>query len=226
MNHKELCKITADWAIKNAFIALYEYQSYATSEFPDVFVVGSIYTTLYEIKTSRADFISDAHKDARKKWKPKGYLQIGDYKRVRSCGKFCPLPQYEVINFNLCKNCDYFAGKTTHYDRKTYQTVDAVYCTYDGGAILKWVTENPELYYIEKPHLGVMRYFVCENEIIKESDLPEGWGLYWVKNGRFYLKHESKKFKPNLLEERNIITHAFRRYASGDSTGIIVNTYK
>lgn len=224
MNHKELCLMAAKRFLKDGIIALYEYQSYATSEFPDVLIVGNGWTTLYEIKTSRSDFLADASKVARKKWRSKGYVEIGNYKRVRECGNFCPLPKHDIINLSECKKCDYFDRKTKHYN-KQYQEVEAVLCTYDGGAIAKWIAENPELYYIEKPHLGDHRYFVCEGEIIKPDEVPEGWGLYWVKGGKFYLKRESNKWRPNVLEERNIVTHAFRRYASGDSTGILVNSY-
>lgn len=225
MTHSELCKATAERFIKNGMLALYEYQSYATSEFPDVLVVGNGWTTLYEIKTSRSDFLADAKKDARKKWSPKGYVRF-EYVRIRSCGSFCPLPKHDIISLVGCKNCDYFDGKTKHYN-KQYQEVEAVRCICDGGrgATTKWINENPELYYIEKPHLGDHRYFVCEGEIIKPEDLPEGWGLYWIRGGKFYLKHESKKWRPNVFEERNIVTHAFRRWVSGDSTGILVNAY-
>jgi len=53
-----------------------------------------------------------------------------------------------------------------------------------------------EIDLIEKRHLGNIRYFVCPAGVIPVEKVPEGWGLYWYK------------------------------YASGDSTGILVNTYK
>jgi len=205
-------------------IALYEYQSYATAEFPDVLIVGNCWTILFEIKTSRSDFLADANKSARRKWDPKGYAQIVNYKRIRSCGSFCPIPKHGIISIAECKNCDYYEGKTKHYN-KQYQEAEAVKCTYNSGAILKWISENPELYYIEKPHLGNKRYFVCADEIIRPDDLPEGWGLYWYNGGKFFLKQESKKWRSNVFEERNIIAHAFRRWVSGDHTGILVNAY-
>lgn len=225
MTHGELCKATAERFIKDGMLALYEYQSYATGEFPDVLIVGNGWTTLYEIKTSRSDFLADSHKDARTKWRPKGYMKFNTI-HVRAYGCFCPLPTHPIIEFSMCKKCEFFCGKTTQYNEEL-KAVERVKCNCDGGreATIRWITENPELYYIEKPHLGELRYFVCEGEIIKPEDLPEGWGLYWVKGGRFYLKQESKKWRPNVFEERNIITHAFRRWVSGDSTGILVNSY-
>ena len=41
---------------------------------------------------------------------------------------------------------------------------------------------------------GDKRYYVCYGDFIKLEDLPEGWGLYWYINGKFYLKRESKDF--------------------------------
>jgi hypothetical protein len=92
--------------------------------------------------------------------------------------------------------------------------------------------ENPELVYVQPSHLGSKRYYVCPWGLIKVEDLPEGWGLYYYKdgdlrykNGKFRLIKESAKFRSNLRKENDLAIHAFRRYASGDSTGILVNTY-
>ena len=78
---------------------------------------------------------------------------------------------------------------------------------------------------LEKEHLGNYRYFVCPDGIIPIEEVPEGWGLLYYKHGKFYRKKESGKFRSNLRAENNLIIHALRRYASGDSTGILVNTY-
>jgi hypothetical protein len=172
MNHYELCRAVAERVVKRAWVALYEYQSYATDEFPDVLTFGSGGTVLYEIKTSRADFLADAKKDARKKWRPKV----------------------------------------------------AIFRTRDEDKLLLKAL-GPELFYIEKPHLGSTRYFVCEPGVIEKSDLPEGWGLYWFKGGKMFLKAKSKKWRPDVHSERNILAHALRRFANGNSTGILVNMY-
>lgn len=170
--HFELCKAVAERLAGKAWIVLYEYQSYATNEFPDVLIFTGRGTTLFEIKISRSDFLADAKKEARKKWRPKVGL------------------------FRLHEKAD-----------------------------LQIRALAPELYYIERPHFGSRRYFVCEPEIIQRTELPEGWGLYWFKCGRMFKKAESKKWRPDVHSERNILAHALCRYASGDHTGIIVKTY-
>jgi hypothetical protein len=83
----------------------------------------------------------------------------------------------------------------------------------------------PELFYIQRPHLGRDRYFVCEPGLIAPAEVPDGWGLLWYRGGKLYRKVESKNWRPDVHAERNILAHAFRRYASGDHTGILVNTY-
>ncbi|MBL8968242.1 MAG: hypothetical protein JNG85_14645 [Spirochaetaceae bacterium] len=176
MTHSELCLATAEHFAKKAWLALWEYQSFSSGEFPDVLLFGRDDTVLFEIKMSRADFLADTKKDARKKWKPRGYVR------------------YET-------------------DWKTQKP------------LLNWIAQSPELYYIEAPHLGARRYFVCESGLIKPEELPAGWGLYWYKGGKFYQKRESGKFRANIRDERNLAVHAFRRCASGDSTGIIINSY-
>jgi len=85
--------------------------------------------------------------------------------------------------------------------------------------------ECPEVFYVQNDHLGNRRYYVCPWGLIPIEILPEGWGLLYYKNGKFFLKKESAKFRSNLRTENNLIIHALRRYASGDSTGILVNTY-
>jgi hypothetical protein len=73
--------------------------------------------------------------------------------------------------------------------------------------------------------LGNHRYFVCPDGIIPVEKLPEGFGLYYYKNGRFYLQKSSLNFRTNLNEENKLLVHAMRRFGSGDSTGILINAY-
>lgn len=176
LTHSGLCRLAAERFAKDAWLALWEYQSFASGEFPDVLTFSASGTVLYEIKMSRADFLADAKKDARKKWRPKGYLS------------------YEM---------DWRTGKP----------------------LLNWIAQNSELYYIQRPHLGTRRYFVCEAGLIKPEELPEGWGLYWYSKGKFFKKRDSKKWRPDVHTERNIAAHALRRYASGNHENIIVKTY-
>lgn len=86
---------------------------------------------------------------------------------------------------------------------------------------------RPEMYYIEAPHLGLYRYYVCPSGLIKKEEIPEGWGLYWYKNGRYYKKKVSKKFKRNLFQENELLCHALRKvYNLGkNAKGIMVRKF-
>jgi hypothetical protein len=85
--------------------------------------------------------------------------------------------------------------------------------------------DNPTLFYIQDDHLGNFRYYVCPDGLIPVEKLPEGWGLYYFKNGKFFLRKQSAQFRSNLRTENNLAIHALRRFASGDNTGILINTY-
>ena len=176
ITHTDLCVITAKRFIDK--VALYEYKSTASSEEPDVLIFGLYGTSLYEIKTSRSDFLADSKKKCRRKYKSFSWVNI------------------EKINDPVIKR-----------------------------AYVRIRQGRPELFLQQAPHLGNKRYFVCEPDIIRVSDLPEGWGLYWYKNGKFYRKRESTQFRADLKKENALIVHAMRRYASGDDTGILINTY-
>ena len=69
--HFELCKKTAEWVLKRSgvHVVLFDYQSTATGEFPDCLSFDGDLSSLYEIKISRADFLSDKIKDCRKAYK-------------------------------------------------------------------------------------------------------------------------------------------------------------
>jgi hypothetical protein len=85
--------------------------------------------------------------------------------------------------------------------------------------------EFPEVFYLQDDHLGNHRYYVCPDGLIPVEEVPEGWGLVYYKKGRFYEKKKSGKFRSNLKKEKDLLIHSCRRYASGDSTGILINTY-
>ena len=92
--------------------------------------------------------------------------------------------------------------------------------------ILKTSNGKMEVTFIENEHLGNYRYFVCPWGLIPVDLIPEGWGLLYYKNGKFYRKKESGKFRSNLRKENELVIHALRRYASGDTKGIMLNTYE
>jgi hypothetical protein len=91
---------------------------------------------------------------------------------------------------------------------------------------LKFHGGGVEIDLIENRHLGNLRYFICPADVIPVDKVPEGWGLFYYKNGKFYWKKQSSRFRSNLKKENALIVHALRRFASGDTTGIMVNTYE
>ncbi len=95
-------------------------------------------------------------------------------------------------------------------------------------AYIRFQKHNPELFYIEKPHLGNYRYFVCEKELILPEEVPEGWGLYWYSGGKYYMKKRSGKFRTNIRAERDLLMHALQRYANneGDDRSIMIKKYQ
>lgn len=82
MTHSELCKIVAEHFVK--MIAIYEVKIQGLPELPDVITWdGSYKTTVYEIKMSRNDFLTDFKKKARKAQRQCGdgryYVCKGDF---------------------------------------------------------------------------------------------------------------------------------------------------
>jgi hypothetical protein len=65
LKHYDLCKIVAQHFLKKNKIALFEYQGIIFSEFPDVLCFNSGYSTLFEIKVGRQDFLKDKNKKCR-----------------------------------------------------------------------------------------------------------------------------------------------------------------
>ncbi len=203
MTHSELCRLTAEWVIKPPaadWLALYEYQSFATQEFPDVLSYSATGTRLYEIKTSHADFLADQKKEAR--------VCRGSY--WMHGGLHAEIDNLWSQNRKQ-KNALFIDKK---FDRKI-RRIDTFFT----------LLEQNDKTYQEPPHLGERRYYVCEPGIIDESELPTGWGLIYFDGKKFKEIRDSSKWKPNVRAERDIMAHALRRYASGDDTGILIHTY-
>ncbi len=93
--------------------------------------------------------------------------------------------------------------------------------------IIRFVWGNPHLkeFVQECPHLGIQRFYVCPKGLIKPDEMPTGWGLYWYDK-RFYLKRKSKSFRRDIRSELSILSHAMRKYASGNGENILINTYE
>jgi len=198
MTHSELCELSCRHFLKDYHVGLWEYQSFSTSEFPDVLLLGAKPSMLLEIKTSRSDFLADKKKQARIK-----HVNGVSYTNI----------DYTIERIeDRIKNGEYVADKKTVYKLSNIKRFSHN------------ITGHFE--YVEKPHLGTLRYFVCEKEIIKPEDLPVGWGLIWVSGAMFYKKVDSKRFRPNMMAERDIIVHAMREHANGNNRNrIMVKPY-
>jgi hypothetical protein len=179
------------------WVALYEYKSFTSQqEQPDVLILNENNSVLFEIKTSFSDFIADQQKVCRKKYR-----------------------------------CQYWLSRSSHLvdeeDKNPYsahryeQNKNAV-----GRLLYTLERGHLEAIFVEKEHLGNERYYVCPWGVIPIDKPPEGWGLYYYKNGKFFLKKKSERFRSNLRKENSLALHALRRYASGDTTGIMVKTYQ
>ena len=111
MTHTELCRLTAERFVKDSGnnIALYEYQSFVSGEHPDVLVYGHS-TILFEIKMSRADFLSDKHKDARVKYKTRSYIHRDNYtgryeiKYHRPIARWNEKPHLGLKRYYVCES--------------------------------------------------------------------------------------------------------------------------
>lgn len=203
IDHSTLCRLTAEWTLKPPgadWLALYEYQSFASQEFPDVLAYSPAGTTLYEIKTSHADFLADQKKEAR-------------VLRARCSA-------YSGIYTEIHDIRNRFGNKTEalYVDKRFTRRLDKieVFCNY-------YISEDKS--YQQAPHLGQRRYYVCEPGVIKESELPNGWGLIYFEKNKFRTVRKSDHWKPDMRTERDLIANALRRHSSGDSTGIMVRTY-
>lgn len=204
MTHSELCLATAKWSITPpaaAWLALWEYQSYASQEFPDVLTYHSGSTTLYEIKMSHSDFIADLNKEARTK-RADTSIYSGLHSEIGN-----------LRSWAAKKNDALYIDKK--YARKLEHIEYYIHCY-----------RSQDKTYQEAPHLGEHRFYVCPTGIISKDEVPEGWGLiYHDDKGKFRQIIDSGKWKANVKVERDIIAHALRRFASGDKAQIIVHTY-
>lgn len=64
--------------------------------------------------------------------------------------------------------------------------------------------------------IGTHRSYLCPSGLIKESDLPEGWGLLWYNdNNKIDVIKKPEAQKCNRGEEVNILTSILRREGIG-----------
>jgi len=204
MTHSELCYATAKWSITPpaaAWLALWEYQSYASQEFPDVLTYHGNGTTLYEIKMSHSDFIADQSKEARIK-----RANVSVYSGLHSSIK-------DLRSWAAKKEDALFIDKRFSRKLENIETYVNCYCAQDKT-------------YQEAPHLGESRFYVCPKDIISKSEVPEGWGLIYIdEKERFRQILPSGKWKANVKVERDIIAHALRKLGNGVDQGILIHKW-
>lgn len=73
--------------------------------------------------------------------------------------------------------------------------------------------------------IGESRYYVCPADLIQIDDLPEGWGLIWYKNNKFYMKRMSEKFKRNIGLESRLLINALKRVNEERLDNVIIKAY-
>lgn len=69
ISHYDLCEKTAKRFLSKSDVVLFEYNSFASYEFPDVLCFSGGYTKLFEIKVDYQDFKKDDSKACRSKYK-------------------------------------------------------------------------------------------------------------------------------------------------------------
>jgi len=200
ITHSELCMATAKRFVKT--IALVEYDGQVCVEKPDVLLFLDGKSFLFEIKVSLEDFRADRYKEARKKYRVPHW--------AKELGRFVDSKAY----FNYVQHWEEEEKKKAENRKSRFPKAE-----------FKFMRDRPVVELVESEHLGNRRYFVCPKGVIPVEKVPEGWGLYWYENGRFYLKKVSEKFRSNLKHENMFLQHAMRRLASGNTKNIVITTY-
>jgi hypothetical protein len=208
MTHSELCYAMATWSIappSAAWLALWEYQSYASQEFPDVLTYHGTGTTLYEIKMSHSDFVADQGKKAR---------------AIRASCKYYGgfRDDLQSILYHVRKGIKEGKLPPEALGRAQRQGVHL------SSFVNCWIESDKT--YQEAPHLGERRFYVCPKDIIAKDEVPEGWGLIYLdENNKFRQILPSGKWKANVKVERDIIAHALRKLGNGVTDGILIHKW-
>jgi len=90
---------------------------------------------------------------------------------------------------------------------------------------IKWEQFGMQEFFQQSPHLGKLRYYVCEKDLISPDEIHNGFGLYYFNNGKFRKVKDSKTFKRDLYKENQLLSHAFRNFGNGNSENILVTKF-
>lgn len=63
--------------------------------------------------------------------------------------------------------------------------------------------------------MGNYRYYFCPPDVIKVEDLPERWGLLYLKSGKVSIVQKAVKQEANLFVERTFLVSILRRKMQG-----------
>lgn len=75
--------------------------------------------------------------------------------------------------------------------------------------------------------MGYKRYYMAPKGLIAVSELPAGWGLVEVENGKTRLKYRSKPFTFDTKEENSLLLSLIRRLKIRDcDEHIAIRAYK
>lgn len=69
----------------------------------------------------------------------------------------------------------------------------------------KWFRQHPE------EGVGAFRYYCSPEGLIKETDLPENWGLLWDTGGEIKLIKEAERQPPSAQAEIALLSSIMRR---------------
>lgn len=62
--------------------------------------------------------------------------------------------------------------------------------------------------------VGEFRYYLCPEGLIKETEIPEKWGLLYQTKEEIIIIKKGEKQETNLLAERNMLTSYIRNYTT------------
>ena len=79
---------------------------------------------------------------------------------------------------------------------------------------------------LQRVGLGNLRYYFCRAELIKPDELPPGWGLLWVRNGRIRHQLTGARQDRNVDDELTILMSVIRRIGSMPITGVSIKAYQ
>ena len=101
----------------------------------------------------------------------------------------------DAIGFHTSRECHVVEVKTSRADFLSDKN--------------KYFRANPEF------GMGVMRWYMCEPELIKPDELPDNWGLVYVQNGVREIIVEAKPQQRNIEAELDLLYQTARRGIGG-----------